>query len=131
MTFLYCFSYSFKKTKEFYSKFPQYKEPGNYIIELVQKDAGNGMQALAFFMLLSTYHSEVAESLLKQYIPADVRKALSWALKLREDLNFIPGDIEKSPVEICQVNIAENDTTQVQNYKPTTIGDLNLDTDLF
>lgn len=114
----------------FYNEFPQYQELGNYIRELAQKDAGNGLQALAIFMLLSRYYSEIAESLLKQYISVDVRKALSWTFKVWEDLDFMPEDILESSVENCQVNITENDIIQAQNYKSTTLGDLNLDTDL-
>ncbi len=113
----------------FYNEFPQYQEPGNYIRELAQKDAGNGLQALALLVLQSAYHSEVAELVLKELVSADMRKILSSVLKLREDLNFTPEDILESSIENCQVSITENDIIQTQDYKSTTLGDLNLDTD--
>lgn len=119
----------FKDIEEFYNKFPQYKVPGNYICELAQKDVDKPLQTSALFMLNSSYHKEIAESLLKQFISSEVRQALSYALKLHNGLSFTLENVE-NPIEIYEINIVEESTVQQQSYESKTTGDLNLDIDL-
>ena len=113
----------------FYDIFPHYKVPGNYIAELAQGDVDNVIPSLVSLMLILNFYKEVAESLLKQYIPANVRKALSCALKACEDHGLEAVDVTES-VEIDLMNIDYDNTTQEQNYESKTTGDINSDPNL-